>query len=998
MASEYINVFKNNPTENELDGTFVSMNARFTSPIKFLLRENVKTQTEKLAIRTESGYATAGTTTIQSDNPYLKLSWTENGTFTESISTSALITTTNKIFYARLSNRIPINVTQIFSDNLVDFVPTEIFANDIVEPLSVEDIEIIFGDDPTEIYGEELQSDLKTKFVVKAKADKLEEWRYYNAGIADLLSISGTTLANLPETKSTTGTAFYQTAQEKCFDIPALSEVWIKFDVFFNGVIDVTHIFSDNIVDFVPDEIFLDNDAETLSAEDIAIIFGEATKINRWRAFNGGSNGVSGITAQINNGLSFFASGINVSPSILDDVAFIFADNVVDFVPTEIFTDDEVEPLSVEDIEIIFGDVDINVEASLPNVCTPNRLQTFLLHMISGKSKGVVEAWTNDTLIYKYAGDVNHGQAFADIYLQSDGEGTFFSDVTISAKRDSEIFHDVELAVDVWCQLAKMINVYPLDLSDFWQPAQTFRLRKQAVKSISRSTPDVSILPEIIPSAENNTTGIQSIDLTLAEQQITDQVTFTGIIPFDVDDFVNGQYFDYEYSMSIESVTKSGILFTCHCCSDADELLYTLLNYKIPEVDDKYKVWHDANTALDKTNTTKTYDSEGNDSEGASATAASEHLWDIGRGLSLRLTARFTDFLSTVDSTVAGVTYRDLIRSIFGWTARIPPLMINVFIRGDQLYVIQRGHEEHVIDISNAKITQPVFTRELVRTFWGETPYINTEVRTVPTYTTTPVYEGIDKAKVQPLASDTRQDSDGTTTINYSYDADGMLIKTEEISPTSRTVTTHKYSTGANGNKFLVTEETTVYDLDGKQIDYRSVKHSPTNYGQAAVTAGNAQSENIVSTVKNVPYDERPTPYAVGQQLKALITEQSGSKRQERLVPGIVDFDTSFPIADEATLHQITLALQFLNRTEKETVTLSLYDYPHIIGFNDRIVLNDREYFLVSNRIYTTPRIFNQQNLTLVRWLGWQEHWAYVGGDISVQNEYHVRMFPDRWG
>ena len=464
MASKYINVFKNNPTENKDDGTFVSNYARFTSPVKFLLREkNGKTQTEKLAIRTESGYSTKGTTTIKSDTPYLQLSWTEDGTFTESISTSTLITTTNKIFYARLSNRIPINVTQIFIDNLVDFVPTEIFADDVAEPLSVEDVALIFGDDDTEIYGEELQSDFKTKLVVKALADTLAEWRYYNAGTADLLSISGKTLANLPESKSTTRTAFYQTAQEKCFDIPALSEVWIKFDVFFSGVVDVTQIFIDNLVDFVPTEIFADDIAETLSAEDIALIFGGATEINRWRAFNGGANGVSGITAQINNGLSFFANGINVSPSISDDVAFIFANNLVDFVPTEIFADDIAEPLSVEDIAVIFGDVDINVEASIPNICTPNRLQTFLLHMISGTNKGVVEAWANDTLIYKYKGDVNHGQDFTDIFLQSDGKDTFFSDVTISTKRDSEIFRDVELPVDVWCQLAKIINIYPID-------------------------------------------------------------------------------------------------------------------------------------------------------------------------------------------------------------------------------------------------------------------------------------------------------------------------------------------------------------------------------------------------------------------------------------------------------------------------------------------------------------------------------------------------------
>ena len=467
----------------------------------------------------------------------------------------------------------------------------------------------------------------------------------------------------------------------------------------------------------------------------------------------------------------------------------------------------------------------------------------------------------------------------------------------------------------------------------------------------------------------NNASDVQSFSIQIAEQQLTDQIIFTGLLPYSIMEQIEGQYFDYKYQMRVESITQSGALYTCYCCSDVDERLYELLNYKIPEVDDKYKDWFNESDIV--TNA----DADDAEEEGDVYPLASVHLWNIAEKLLLEPVCRIFDFFSTVDTTIAGVTYCDLIRSIFGWTARVPPHMINVFIRDNKLYAIQRGLEEHIIDISNAKISQPVFQYELVRTSWGETPYIDTEVRTVTTYTTTPVYEGIDKAKVQPLASDTRQDIDGTTTINYSYDSDGMLIKTEEISPTSRTVTTHKYITGANGNKFLSQEETTVYDLDGNQIDYRSVKHSPTNYGQAAVTAGNGDSENIVSTVKNVPYDERPTPYALGQQLKALISEPSGTQRQKRLVPGIVDFDTSFPVFGDSNLYAITNAIRYLNRTTKETVTLSLYDYSHIIDFNDRIILNDVEYFLKSNKVVTTPRIFNQQNLTLVRWIGYDNDW-----------------------
>lgn|GEM_PF-3829661 len=66
------------------------------------------------------------------------------------------------------------------------------------------------------------------------------------------------------------------------------------------------------------------------------------------------------------------------------------------------------------------------------NPCAKNTLQTVLAHMRSGTTDGVIEAWVDGEKIYTCTGDVNHGQDFADIYLQSDGAGTFFSNVIIS--------------------------------------------------------------------------------------------------------------------------------------------------------------------------------------------------------------------------------------------------------------------------------------------------------------------------------------------------------------------------------------------------------------------------------------------------------------------------------------------------------------------------------------------------------------------------------------
>ena len=149
-----------------------------------------------------------------------------------------------------------------------------------------------------------------------------------------------TTITGLDESKSKDGTAFYQTFQSKCFDLPPVPEIWIEFDIFCDG------------------EHF-------------------------WSAGNASSaNGICGIAANADGSLSFISNGTTVK--------------------------------------------------TVANVCEFGELQTIRLHMITGSSGGVIEAWTGPVLIYTYTGDVNHGDYFEDLFLQSDGEGTFFSSLFIS--------------------------------------------------------------------------------------------------------------------------------------------------------------------------------------------------------------------------------------------------------------------------------------------------------------------------------------------------------------------------------------------------------------------------------------------------------------------------------------------------------------------------------------------------------------------------------------
>ena len=107
MANAYINVYMNNPTAGATDGTAVSTDGAYTAPISFILDASQnESQIQKLAIRTEEGYITTGTTTISDDNDTddrLELCWTQDGTFADSISTANAISSVNTIFYAKAS-------------------------------------------------------------------------------------------------------------------------------------------------------------------------------------------------------------------------------------------------------------------------------------------------------------------------------------------------------------------------------------------------------------------------------------------------------------------------------------------------------------------------------------------------------------------------------------------------------------------------------------------------------------------------------------------------------------------------------------------------------------------------------------------------------------------------------------------------------------------------------------------------------------------------------
>lgn len=995
----------------------------------------------------------------------------------------------------------------------------------------------------------------------------LTTWRYENAGTADLLTVSGTTLTDLPVTQSKTGSAFYQSAQVKCFDIPANKDFWAKFDVF-------------------------------------------TTLNTRWRAYNKNSYGVTGLCSQTDARFQFWSNN-NLVKSFKDTVK--------------------------------------------------NQLQTVLLHMVSDSAEGVIEAWLDGEKLYTYTGNVNNGKDFADFFLQSDGAGTFFSNVIISnaeialdenvgssihfdvsfdaqrlvgntvtidfdaqriisppnvhfdvsfdaqrlvyrsaildfdaqriVKKSLTIDFDAERIVTtapatlahlsfdelepdtgtvfsyyadpyydetghewhnptgssyVTKTNAKFGNALTMDGNGYLKHEDTFALGGQdftvdgwafidsdcadcsiAILDISfpnsyslrfkdgkfvfshsnedltadfaivnhwfyfaisyqHSTGtitlfingvnvahfgaqidygdtfsvsfgdgllglldelrvingralwynpehfDVSFDAEISFSNNHNfvtidfdscrnvhrtvnflvdtcrnishkfimtpakdgilyayaaeSTGIQSLQIDISPQQITDQFSFTTVNDVDILQNVKGQYLDYVFDLRIEKITQKGILNTCLCCLDVDKILYTQLAYKVKGTTGGCYIITLENQVIV--------------SEMPKASAHS-HISRIADILGKKLVYLADEFISSIDTEQDGVTYNDLIRDIFGWSSRVPTKLINCYIRNDSLYVVQRGHEQNTIDISDKIIANLTITKELYRTTWGSNPTSYTVTQTTgKKYGMEPILRPWQDEDTPPepstpsrvLPSRIEHSENGVTTYTYyEYDDDGNVTMVTNITADSKTVT-YNYYQKIHGRKYLVREVTETYESPdgGAVIDTKYVYHDYLTQGQENIMGvdGEGNIDGSITTPSRI--DARPTPfedtknsehyynynednrtytYVDGVKMEIIgYREVTYDNEKEITNNGIALYDSSFPIEDYNTLYALTAELRRLNRTTQETISLDIYDFPHVFDFNDKVIFGGNEYFLDSNSVSKTPRIVNKQSLKLVRW------------------------------
>lgn len=448
-----------------------------------------------------------------------------------------------------------------------------------------------------------------------------------------------------------------------------------------------------------------------------------------------------------------------------------------------------------------------------------------------------------------------------------------------------------------------------------------------------------------IPYSLNNATaGILSLTLNLQERTLSDTFAVETAQPLTVSDSLSGSILDFSYHYLVEETSQQGLIISAKGMYDVDQLLYTPFTYKVP----------------------------------ASASAAT-HAEKIAAGLGKSLQAYFEDFTPTSTFASAGATYQNIISGIFGWTDKLPQRSINVCIRNETLYVIQRGMEPHTIDLTPLvaahAISQPSIDSKLLRSVWfapaGDNSGNATDAATEQDaeknpFTGTITFGDQSCSYAQGLLTSEIHGSEETTYSYASYDGENMYLSEKRKETTEEMVTTEfSYSVLPHDLYLAMETETTVNKQHTDDRSVRITRHYPVGngwYGTTVEVDGMYQGSNLAQGKPG----NKVNRYSVDQANTSLDNRKETSDSTSK-IQGRALFDTEFPVRGTQLLRELTKAIEWLDRKVQETVSFDIWGYDHVIDFTDALQYHGATYYLVSNTITQTPREL-KQSITMVRW------------------------------
>ena len=501
-------------------------------------------------------------------------------------------------------------------------------------------------------------------------------------------------------------------------------------------------------------------------------------------------------------------------------------------------------------------------------------------------------------------------------------------------------------------------------------PADTAR----RIPYILRPSPDN-------PLAPYTAAGIQSISVTLSERTLSDTFQMATVKPMNIEDSVKGSLLDYSYSFLVEETSQQQLVQTVKGMYGVDALLYT--PFCFPPVK-----WEPIDLPEDNPAAIAAILTAGGE--------CSRYVARIAEVLGLKLSVSYEDYQMAQDYSDSGMTYRDLVSALFGWTARLPQRQINVFIRGDTLYVIQRGMEKSVLDITDWPHTRPQIDRKMLRSLWNKStdddydPRRSAQSDREDSQVPFSGVIGVGKVHLRYAGGYLVYETNNGDETEYRYDGeylvskfcrrmDGTTIKTDyEYHRTAKDVylmletevthTEKKKTTGTANDYETITEV-----VEENKTTTRTTYHAPIGGGWY-LTSVYVDKKFQGSSLSQGPPGGKASQYMVDAMNRHL-SNSLGTPFEPVPLKGTSLIDTSFPVRGYEFLRELTKAIEWLNRKTQEDVSLEIVanvkngvpDITHVVDFTERVKLDGKEYFLVSNNVELTPRSLKQK-LNLVRW------------------------------
>lgn len=426
----------------------------------------------------------------------------------------------------------------------------------------------------------------------------------------------------------------------------------------------------------------------------------------------------------------------------------------------------------------------------------------------------------------------------------------------------------------------------------------------------------------------------QSISINLEKGQLSE--SFEMVTPYDLplEASITGRILDFDYKFKVYQTSGTGLMRTITGMYDVDRLLYTPFTYTL----------------------------------GSGRMAAKTHAKNIARMLGKSLYWAADDFISSETfSGIGGATIQNMISGLFGWAGNLPQDWINVFLRGDTLKIVQRGHEPNEIDITGTAHSRPEVTRRLMRSVWSGTGThsARNKLTISPLGFSGTIRFGNSEVTYRYglVVREVTATAQGQSVTTYDYDYDDYLVKKVTTTPDEVITTTYDYAITIN-DKYLATETAVSSDKSGNTNSTTVTQHVYLGngwYGTAVYVDGSFQSSSVSSGKPG----GKANKYIIDQ---SNLNLGSGYPKDDGgQIEGAALFDTEFPIYDSDTLKKLTRDIEWLNRKTEERLTMDIWQYGHLIDFTDRVKYQGNIYYLESNQVSRTPTEL-KQTVTIVRW------------------------------